>query len=82
MNREAQSVHDFIKEVLHYVYLLHHETPIEANTCHSASETGGQHHPSKLEVTEALKGWNQDGPCCVVVLSLLLIHCCIDYVFI
>lgn len=34
-------------------------------------------------MNEALKGWNQDGPCRVVVLHLsLLIHRCIDCVFI
>ena len=34
-------------------------------------------------MTEALEGWNEDGPCRVVVLHLsLLIHCCIDCVFI
>lgn len=42
-----------------------------------------QYHRAKQEVTEALKDWNQDGPCRVVVLHLsLLIHCCIDCVFI
>lgn len=54
-------------------------------TSHLFSSLQHHHHPhTEQEVTEAFKSlWNQDGPCRVVVLHLsLLIHCCIDCVFI
>lgn len=42
-----------------------------------------RHHHPEQEVSESLKGWNGDGPCQVVVLHLsLLIHHCIDCIFI